>query len=84
MHHHPVHTIVLACYVSHWHCCCLAADQPLEFVLSASIGSLLVVSLAALRIYLGWSYVGERLLSAAVPYEETGWWAAHATVADAA
>ena len=27
-----------------------------------------------LRIYLGWSYVGDRLLSAAVEYEETGWY----------
>lgn len=32
-----------------------------------------MVSLAVLRIYLGWSYVGDRLLSAAVAYEETGW-----------
>jgi hypothetical protein len=26
-----------------------------------------------IRIYLGWSYVGNRLLSASVAYEETGW-----------
>ncbi len=51
----------------------MCAMQPLEFVLSASVGSLLVVAVVVLRIYLGWSYVGERLLSAAVPYEETGW-----------
>jgi len=30
--------------------------------------------LVVLRIYLGWSYVGDRLLSAVVPYEETGWY----------
>eukprot|EP00775_Hariotina_reticulata_P003658 gene3658-3919_t len=48
--------------------------QPLEFFLSASTGSLLVVAIAMVRIYLGWSYVGDRLLSAAVPYEETGWY----------
>lgn len=47
--------------------------QPIEFVLSAGIGSLLVVATAMVRIYLGWSYVGGRLLSASIPYEETGW-----------
>jgi len=48
--------------------------QPLEFFLSSSTGSLLVVSVAAIRLYLGWSYVGNRLLSASVAYEETGWY----------
>lgn len=48
--------------------------DPLKFVLAAGIGTLLLVSLAVLRIYLGWSYVGDRLLSAVVPYEETGWY----------
>ena len=48
--------------------------QPIEFVISASIGALLVVAVAVLRIYLGWAYVGDRLLSAAVEYEETGWY----------
>lgn len=50
------------------------SKTPLEFVLSAGIGSSLVVAIAMVRIYLGWSYVGDRLLSAAVPYEETGWY----------
>ncbi|BAF12368.1 protein CONSERVED IN THE GREEN LINEAGE AND DIATOMS 27, chloroplastic [Oryza sativa Japonica Group] len=48
--------------------------DPLKFVLAAGIGTLLLVSLVVLRIYLGWSYVGDRLLSAVVPYEETGWY----------
>jgi len=48
--------------------------QPLEWALSAAVGSGFVVAVVVLRIYLGWSYVGERLLSAAVPYEETGWY----------
>ena len=52
----------------------LAANpQPSEFLLSGALGAGFVVALAVLRIYLGWSYVGDRLLSAAVPYEETGW-----------
>uniref|UniRef100_A0A0E0KFF7 DUF1230 family protein n=1 Tax=Oryza punctata TaxID=4537 RepID=A0A0E0KFF7_ORYPU len=48
--------------------------DPLKFMLAAGIGTLLLVSLVVLRIYLGWSYVGDRLLSAVVPYEETGWY----------
>lgn len=49
-------------------------DQPLEFFLSGSTGSLLVVAVAALRIFLGWKYVGDRLLTASLEYEETGWY----------
>eukprot|EP00193_Tetraselmis_chui_P021369 CAMPEP_0177781210 /NCGR_PEP_ID=MMETSP0491_2-20121128/17708_1 /TAXON_ID=63592 /ORGANISM="Tetraselmis chuii, Strain PLY429" /LENGTH=314 /DNA_ID=CAMNT_0019301219 /DNA_START=113 /DNA_END=1057 /DNA_ORIENTATION=+ len=49
-------------------------EQPFVFFLSGSTGSLLVVSVAVIRMYLGWSYVGNRLLSASVEYEETGWY----------
>lgn len=42
--------------------------------IGALCGGLLVVTLAALRMYLGWAYVGNRLLSATVEYEETGWY----------
>lgn len=31
------------------------------------------VVVALVRVYLGWAYVGDRLLSAVVEYEETGW-----------
>eukprot|EP00262_Sarcandra_glabra_P013610 TRINITY_DN3816_c0_g1_i1.p1 TRINITY_DN3816_c0_g1~~TRINITY_DN3816_c0_g1_i1.p1 ORF type:complete len:304 (-),score=36.69 TRINITY_DN3816_c0_g1_i1:71-982(-) len=48
--------------------------EPLRFVLAAGTGTLFLVSLVVLRIYLGWSYVGDRLLSAVIPYEETGWY----------
>ncbi|GKU98866.1 hypothetical protein SLEP1_g11804 [Rubroshorea leprosula] len=76
--------------------------EPLRFVLAAGTGTLFLVSLILLRIYLtwvfecfldrdmvakpkfklgpysglrsGWSYVGDRLLSAVVPYEESGWY----------
>ncbi|KAK9815523.1 hypothetical protein WJX72_005035 [[Myrmecia] bisecta] len=48
--------------------------EPAEFFLSGSTGALLVVAVAVLRIYLGWAYVGNRLLSASVEYEETGWY----------
>jgi hypothetical protein len=49
------------------------ASQTAQFLLSACTGSLLVVATAVVRIYLGWQYVGDRLMSAAVEYEETGW-----------
>jgi hypothetical protein len=51
--------------------------QPAEFLLSSTVGSLVVVAVACIRIYLGWSYVGKRLFSVAVAYEETGWCGPH-------
>ncbi|KAK4488421.1 hypothetical protein RD792_004184 [Penstemon davidsonii] len=50
------------------------SKDPLHFVLAAGTGTLFLVSLIVLRIYLGWSYVGDRLLSAVIPYEESGWY----------
>ncbi|KAL0424139.1 UNVERIFIED_CONTAM: protein CONSERVED IN THE GREEN LINEAGE AND DIATOMS 27, chloroplastic [Sesamum radiatum] len=50
------------------------SKDPLRFVLAAGTGTLFLVSLIVLRIYLGWSYVGDRLLSAVIPYEESGWY----------
>lgn len=50
------------------------SKDPLRFILAAGTGTLFLVSLIVLRIYLGWSYVGDRLLSAVIPYEETGWY----------
>lgn len=49
------------------------AMQPAEWMMSGTLGALAVVAAAVVRIYLGWAYVGNRLLSAAVEYEETGW-----------
>jgi hypothetical protein len=48
--------------------------DPAAFALSGAVGSLVVVAAAAARVYLGWRYVGDRLLSAAYPYEESGWY----------
>mmetsp|Transcript_45259 Transcript_45259/g.75507 ORF Transcript_45259/g.75507 Transcript_45259/m.75507 type:complete len:321 (+) Transcript_45259:101-1063(+) len=48
--------------------------QPLQFALAGGCGALVPVVFCTLRIYLGWSYVGDRLLSAVVEYEETGWY----------
>lgn len=49
-------------------------DQPLEFFLSAATGSLTIVAIANLRIFLGWKYVADRLMTATLEYEETGWY----------
>lgn len=48
--------------------------QPVEYVLAGATGGLLVVSVLLLRQYLGWGYVQNRLQSATVEYEETGWY----------
>ncbi|CAN1786381.1 Protein CONSERVED IN THE GREEN LINEAGE AND DIATOMS 27, chloroplastic [Linum perenne] len=48
--------------------------DPLKPLSAAVSSGILVVSLAVLRMYLGWAYVGNRLLSATVEYEETGWY----------
>ncbi|KAL9226883.1 hypothetical protein vseg_002644 [Gypsophila vaccaria] len=48
--------------------------DPVRLVLGCVSSGLFVVTLAVLRMYLGWAYVGNRLLSATVEYEETGWY----------
>ncbi|KAL2471963.1 Protein of unknown function (DUF1230) [Abeliophyllum distichum] len=49
-------------------------SEPLRLVLGAASSGFFVVTLAVVRMYLGWAYVGNRLLSATVEYEETGWY----------
>ncbi|XP_056849827.1 protein CONSERVED IN THE GREEN LINEAGE AND DIATOMS 27, chloroplastic isoform X2 [Raphanus sativus] len=39
--------------------------EPLRFVIAAGTTG---------TLFLGWSYVGDRLLSAVIPYEESGWY----------
>ncbi|XP_039117374.1 uncharacterized protein ycf36 isoform X1 [Dioscorea cayenensis subsp. rotundata] len=48
--------------------------DPRARALGAASAGILSVTLAVLRMYLGWAYVGNRLLSATVEYEETGWY----------
>nr|XP_043639334.1 uncharacterized protein ycf36 isoform X2 [Erigeron canadensis] len=48
--------------------------DPVQRVLGAVCSGLLVMTVAVVRMYLGWAYVGNRLLSATVEYEETGWY----------
>ncbi|KAK7310721.1 hypothetical protein RJT34_08411 [Clitoria ternatea] len=51
-----------------------AQSEPLKRVLCAASSGVFVVTLAVVRMYLGWAYVGNRLLSATIEYEETGWY----------
>ncbi|XP_024011576.1 uncharacterized protein LOC18017442 isoform X2 [Eutrema salsugineum] len=48
--------------------------EPVKRILAAGSSGIFVVTLAVVRMYLGWAYVGNRLLSATVEYEETGWY----------
>jgi Conserved in the green lineage and diatoms 27 len=46
----------------------------IQKILAANVGCLSFVGLLLLRIYTGWSYVGQRLESKVVEFEETGWY----------
>ncbi|CAM8975373.1 unnamed protein product [Rhodiola kirilowii] len=48
-------------------------SEPVERILAAASSGVLVVTLDVVRMYLGWAYVGNRLVIATVEYEETGW-----------
>ncbi|MEB3831597.1 CGLD27 family protein [Phormidium sp. CCY1219] len=45
-----------------------------QFILGSAGGGGLILSLALLRLYLGWRYVRDRLASEIVSYEESGWY----------
>lgn len=44
--------------------CSHFSPQPVAWALSASVGSLVIVAIVVVRIFLGWQYVGDRLMSA--------------------
>lgn len=46
----------------------------LQCVAAASAGSSFIVTVLVWRLYLGWQHVGDRLISATIEYEETGWY----------
>lgn len=46
----------------------------LQFILCSSAGAGIALVLTLLRLYLGWSYVRERLLKETIFYEESGWY----------
>jgi hypothetical protein len=45
-----------------------------EFILYGTAAALIGVVLAVVRLYLGWSYVYDRLVSSTIFYEESGWY----------
>ncbi len=45
-----------------------------QFILCGALGASLGVALALMRLYLGWSYVRQRLVSPTIFYEESGWY----------
>ncbi len=50
------------------------AKYPIQFSIWAIGGSLIVIALAAIRLYLGWIYVKNRLDRETIFYEESGWY----------
>lgn len=46
----------------------------LHFLLCGSAGAGVFLALTLLRLYLGWSYVRDRLLRETIFYEESGWY----------
>jgi hypothetical protein len=47
---------------------------PFLFGLCATTGSGIVLTLMVIRLYLGWSYIGDRLNQEKIIYEESGWY----------
>jgi Conserved in the green lineage and diatoms 27 len=50
------------------------AKYPIQFGICAIGGSLVFIILAAIRLYLGWVYVKNRLYGESIFYEESGWY----------
>lgn len=46
----------------------------LQKLAAANVGAMLVIVVALIRIYSGWSYIGARLTSKIIEYEESGWY----------
>lgn len=45
-----------------------------QFVISSSLGALLLPTLALVQLYIGWRHVCDRLSKQSVFYEESGWY----------
>lgn len=48
--------------------------KPFLFLVSTIQGTCLLLLLVLLRLYLGWFYIGDRLKSEKISYEESGWY----------
>eukprot|EP00542_Grammatophora_oceanica_P012100 CAMPEP_0194031536 /NCGR_PEP_ID=MMETSP0009_2-20130614/4690_1 /TAXON_ID=210454 /ORGANISM="Grammatophora oceanica, Strain CCMP 410" /LENGTH=288 /DNA_ID=CAMNT_0038671727 /DNA_START=16 /DNA_END=882 /DNA_ORIENTATION=+ len=49
-------------------------EYELQKLAAANLGSLALLAFIMLRLYTGWTYVGSRLKSKVIDYEETGWY----------
>ena len=49
-------------------------QEIVAFILSSGLGASLFVTFALIRLYLGWSYIGDRLKKTKIVYEETSWY----------
>ncbi len=49
-------------------------EDPLKFVITSLGGSGFLATLFLVRLYLGWSYLRDRLYKAKISYEESGWY----------
>jgi hypothetical protein len=47
---------------------------PLKFLICSTLGACFLAILVVLRLYLGWSYVRDRLKKDRIFYEESGWY----------
>jgi len=50
------------------------AKYPVQFLLSAAAGAMVIPLLTVVRLYLGWIYVCNRLSQETIFYEESGWY----------
>lgn len=48
--------------------------QIMQFIMCGAGGAGVFLALTLLRLYLGWSYVRDRLLKETIFYEESGWY----------
>lgn len=49
-------------------------DYPLQWFLISAAGATLIPFFLLIRLYLGWSYIKNRLLDTKIFYEESGWY----------
>ncbi len=47
---------------------------PIRFMISASLGALILPVLTLVQLYIGWNHVCDRLSQQSVFYEESGWY----------
>lgn len=46
----------------------------LQKVAASNVGAMAILCIVMVRIYSGWNYIGQRLTSKLIEYEETGWY----------